>query len=449
MTRFTVLLISALALPAAALGPNDFAWRWSLEGDADHAIYRVALTAPLYRALHRTDGGDVLITDVDGQAVPFARLPAKRLVEPRQASVALDFEQRKHAANDEQSHLPGLELHHRGTTLVMGPTGRVRPDDAWGRLLFEALIAAPPQLPPLPQQRLHLSVLSDRPVELDCRLREANSDAPARTRMNLTAVADSRPLRLSASAVLAADEALPAGWHLACYGQTLPRSFELESVIIEAEGRRLHAGHIDLQPEITADEEQAGVFHFKLGGPFVIEQARIEPLQANVLTRVRLQSRPDDQAAWRPRGELTVATLAAVDTPRRSMSLDGTHRDRNWRLISDPALGNAPAVTLRARAEELVFLAQGRPPWRLYAGGLKASSGLPVNALLDEAVESLGPAWEWPRIVPTNRTRAAGEAALAEPSDPVDWQRLLLWLILALAAALLAVMAIRLLRQDG
>lgn len=31
MTRFTVLLICALAVPAAALGPDDFAWRWSLK----------------------------------------------------------------------------------------------------------------------------------------------------------------------------------------------------------------------------------------------------------------------------------------------------------------------------------------------------------------------------------------------------------------------------------
>jgi len=453
MKYLAAIALLLLALPAgAALTGEDFAWRWALDvdrsdADGDHAVFRVSLSQEIYQALHRPDAADVLITDAAGRPVPFARLPAAMLCQQQQTVLPLTFRAREHREEPDNQALPGLELQHKDTRLIVRSPGDTQPDDAWGRLLFEALIAAPESRPQSERQRLHLSFLSDRPVRLDCRLRAADSDEPARTRLPLTVQADSRPLRLVASTALGGDQAWPAAWHVSCYGNALPQDFGLESVALKATETIEYRRHITLQPALVADTGQDGAFHFELNGPYRIDRISLQPAQANVLSRVEVQSRPDEQAPWQRRGTVTMSTLDSEAQWSASIGLGARHRDRHWRSVSVPALDHAPAIELEARAEELVFLAQGQRPWQLYAGSLRPSSTLSVEALLDEAVQQLGPAWQWPLIVPTGRLEAAGESALVEPDDPLPWQRGLLWMVLILGGVILVLMAVRLLRQ--
>jgi len=448
MTRLFPVLALLLPLPAvAAPGEDDFVWQWSLTPKADSALYRVQLTRPVYRVLHRGDAADVMITDAGGQPVPFARLAPAMLRQTRSEEVPLGFSTRRRFA-DNDDHRPELELEHGGTRLVVRSHADARPDDTRGQLVFEALVAAPTERPELPRRQLRFSFLSDRASALDCRVRASDDDEPARTRLGLRSAADTRPLRLVGEVDPLSAKDAQQGWHVTCYGRELPPGFRLESVTLYTEGVIDHGSRHTLAPEPTADPQRRGVYDFELEGPLVVERIDIAPRQANVLTRIRIQSRSDPQQSWRPRQEATLSNLEADGEHRVSITLDGEHRDRFWRLQSDPALNRPPQIEIEARAEELVFLAQGQAPWRLHSGGLQAGPTVSVASLLQEAVQRVGPAWQWPLLQPRNRREGAGDAALVAPRDPLPWQRLLLWSILAAGAAALVTMSIRLLRQN-
>lgn len=439
------LVITAIA--AAESGSRDFAWRWSLTPGQDSSLYRVQLTREVYSALHRQDAADVMISGADGRPVPFARMTPGMLRETRSEALALDFSSRFHR-RDEATARPELELQHQDTRLIVRSRADARPDDAPGRLLFEALAAAPAERPDLPVRTLGFSFLSDRRARLDCRVRASDSDEPARTRLDLQPAADTRPLRLRGKVAPPTAETEPEGWHLACYGNELPSDFRLESVTLATEGVISHRRWHELTPEAAADPEQPGIHGFELDGPLIVERITLQARQANVIASVRIRSRPDESSTWRERGRATLSNLESATDGSLSIALEGDHRDRFWQITSEPALDRPPTIELRARAEELAFLAQGEAPWQLHAGSRQASSTIPVARLLDEAVERLGPAWQWPRVQPLDREEAAGEAALVEPPDPLPWRRILLWCVLAAGAVVLVAMAARLLRRD-
>lgn len=448
MTRLVLLLALMFTLPAVAgPGEDDFVWRWSLTPDEDSALYRVQFTRPVYRDLHRPDAADVMITDADGQPVPFARLAPAMLRQTRSEELPLGFSTRRRSAGNDDRR-PELELEHDGTRLVVRSHADARPDDTRGQLLFEALVAAPAERPEWPRRQLRFSFLSDRASALDCRVRASDADEPARTRLGLRPAADTRPLRLVGEVDPPSAGDAQQGWHVTCYGQELPPGFRLESVRLHAAGTIDHGSSHALTPELKADPERPGIYDFELEGPLVVERIEIAPRQANVLARIRILSRSDQQQPWRSRQEATLSNLEANVEGSVSIELDGEHRDRFWRLQSDPPLSQPPQIELAARAEELVFLAQGKAPWQLHVGGLQAGPTVSVASLLQEAVDRVGPAWQWPLLQPKNRREGGGDAALVEPRDPVPWQRMLLWSILAAGAAALVVMSVRLLRQN-
>ena len=374
LTLMSLLLVTA-ASAAAEPGRQDFAWRWSLTPAPDSPIYRVPLTREVYRALNRGDAADVLISDADGRPVPFASLTPGLLRETRREAIALDFSTRFHR-RDNTTARPELELQHQDTRLIVRSRADARPDDAPGRLLFEALAAAPAapdESPDLPVQKLAFSFLSDRQARLDCRVRASDSDEPAHTRLDLQPAADTRPLRLRGEVAAPMAENAPAGWHLACYGNELPSDFRLESVTLATEGVISHRRWHELTPEPVAEPEQPGVHGFELDGPYIVERITLKARQANVITSVQVRSRRDPSSPWRQRGRATLSNLEFAADDSLSIALEGDHRDRFWQITSQPALDRPPAVELRARAEELAFLAQGEGPWQLYAGGRQAS----------------------------------------------------------------------------
>lgn len=75
------VLLAALAMglqaqPSTALKYTDFAWRASLTTPPDASLVRVELPAPALGALQSRTLNDVRIFDAQGQALPFAVLPA-------------------------------------------------------------------------------------------------------------------------------------------------------------------------------------------------------------------------------------------------------------------------------------------------------------------------------------------------------------------------------------
>ena len=116
-------------------------------------------------------------------------------------------------------------------------------------------------------------------------------------------------------------------------------------------------------------------------------------------------------------------------------------RDRQWRVASKPALAKAPTLQLQYRPERFVLLAQGPRPYTLVAGSVRAArEDYPVQAAL---AASNTP----PQPATLGEGSEAGGAAAMAPKRGEDWQRWVLWAVLALGACLVLLVSLRVLRQ--
>ena len=446
-----IVLCAGIALTLAgplwgesALDPADeFAWSWQLSPERTERVWRIALTPAIVESLHREAGDDLLLTDADHHPVPFSRIPDDRLIETMTERQTLEAR----AAildDDDQAASTDLELvlHHDGSRLsVRAPRSEARVDRQ-GRRVFEALIGAPSDFTNLPRRRLLLELESEQPARLDCWLRDADDDGPATRRVGFTETLDTRPRRYRAE--LGMDN-LPDAWHLACYGSHAPPSLRL--VLAELEGSRTidHRQELAVQPEVERDEEESALT-FTLDGPYRVRSLRLDSPEANLVSTIRVYSRSQPEQAWQRRGQFTLSTLdkglSALD-----WSVARQVRDRHWRLIADPPLRQLPRVTIGTDREELAFLAQGRPPWKLYTGSRQGTLESAGANWLERSGDQLPPAWNWPMIAIDERSLAGGPAVLEPAPEPLPWQRYALWLVLATGALVVILLAIQLIRQ--
>jgi hypothetical protein len=400
----------------------------------------VPLTDEVMGSLHRSDADDLLVTDGEGRPIPFQRLPERFLTENLSRRQRLSL--RASPVDTEQPKRPGLELEltHRDTRLVVHPPAIEQRLGDRDRLVFEALIAGASAPPGMDAHRLRLELLSPSDLRLDCRLRDAADDGPASRRVHLNEFGDSRPRRFLAGVEL---DTLPPAWHLACYGRAAVPELDLTDAWLVSEGERRHRAVEQLAPALAADPEHAGAYEFSLDGPYRVRALALEVGAPNIVSSVRVLSRGRADRPWQARGALTLSTLPEARQAR--LEVDPAKRHRFWRLISEPALRDAPGLRLETPVEELVFLAQGPSPWKLYAGSRQAVGSTAGVSLLDNAVGALGPAWQWPELAPQARAEAAGPEVLEPPVEPTDWRRLGLWLVLIAGAVLVAGLALRLL----
>src|SRR5690242_20240668 len=90
LTRLGLAIaVVVLALDAAAQTPRDFAWRYSLATEGEHAYYALRLPAAVYEGAVRDDLGDLRIFNGDGSAVPYAMLPLPAPARERPETVEL------------------------------------------------------------------------------------------------------------------------------------------------------------------------------------------------------------------------------------------------------------------------------------------------------------------------------------------------------------------------
>jgi hypothetical protein len=447
VARSLVLAILLLHLPAwlGAEIDQQFAWSWPLNPSQEERVWRVRLGTDQLDALHQPDGSDLALVDADGAPIPLFRLPDSFLIE--RLTRQLDLQSQSMILDDPEQDTEGLELvlHHDGTRLTVRSPQTTRQLDRDGRLVFEALIAAPGDDQSLNQKHLRLELGSEQSIALDCRLRDADDEQPATQRLRFQAVTDSRPRRFLAEMPV---EDLPRAWHLACYGQQVPADLSLTGAVLESKSEQNHQDTTWVQPQLDPSEDQPGAMEFKLGGPYRLRAIRLDSDQANLLSTVSIRSRTHPNRPWRQRGQMTFSTLDE-STSELELSAMAETRDRYWQLQAEPALREFPEVSVEVVLEELVFLAQGRSPWVLFAGSRLPGERSNPTVMLEQTVAQLGPAWTWPVMVPGERTVAGGEDVLEAPPEPIPWQRYLLWLALIVGAGLVVVLAVSLLRTPA
>lgn len=205
---------------------------------------------------------------------------------------------------------------------------------------------------------------------------------------------------------------------------------------------------------IAMPASSGSAIEFENPGRFPVTLVDVQ-VAANSTSDWSVESRDRSDAPWQRRLPTRVY-YQLTDAGERSRSapveLGASHRDRHWRLVSTTAVRQTPTLHLGYRPETLVFLAQGEAPFTLVAGSANAHQPqAPVADVLASQRARHGADWRPPSAALGERTERDGEAALQAVAVEVkrDWQTWLLWAVLILGAALVAGLALSLLRRAG
>jgi hypothetical protein len=184
-------------------------------------------------------------------------------------------------------------------------------------------------------------------------------------------------------------------------------------------------------------------FVFDLGAHLPIQRVDLQLAEANSVVVADLYTRKDSSDAW---NFVTRARFYRIHTPRGDDQNEPVdvplNPHRSWLArIANPASVGAPALIAAWHPSEVVFLAQGAPPFLLAYG---SGSSIAERTNLAPFISNIA-------VQPAtlgNAQELGGAARLAGPRPPFPRRRWVLWLILLAALAVLSYMAVRLFK-DG
>ncbi len=185
---------------------------------------------------------------------------------------------------------------------------------------------------------------------------------------------------------------------------------------------------------------------YSTGGYFPADQFNIRLPEQNALAEFIISSRPDDQAAWQRRTSLLVwqLTVDGVKLESGRLTLPPV-TDRFWRLETE-AGSAAPVLELGWLPGQLVFMAQGEPPYTLAYG----RAGLePARSQVGQLLKAAEPVSGGKLVAAAEagpQRVLAGQAAL-ELKKEIPWRVWLLWAGLIAGVLAVGAMAWKLFRE--
>jgi len=207
-------------------------------------------------------------------------------------------------------------------------------------------------------------------------------------------------------------------------------------------------------PAEPADAGRPPAFHYRLPAALLVDAVKVELADDNSLARVAVFSLEHNGAAerWASRASFVAFRLRqdGATIGNDDQAVLPARAARDWRIAPATPLAQAPALSVAYVPQRLVFLAQGKAPFRLVAGSATARRGdYPIDAALASLRSGRAQDWQPPLATLGARATLAGDAALAPAPVPRDWKTWLLWGVLVGAALLIAAMALSLVRGGG
>lgn len=437
----TLLMLGLLATGAAhAATPQDYAWQWPIQAEGDAAAYVLELDADVLANVKRSDLRDLAVFNAKGEPVPFAPWPAERKDEARREPLAWlhvplpapgqpdSLELR--LERDADGRLRGLDLRADAGT----PLPAQQHD-----LLVDRGEDEPPVL-----SRLHVQLdpVALRPINLRVHVSASNDlDRWETVGSGLPLVAlDDNGLRIE-RLQLDIEPTRARYLRLTIQGEgnwPAIEGLQAERLIAGSDGRAWKS--LELAGTPVAD--QPGTFAYASPAPVAIERLDLRLAGTNSVSAVALNAREPGSEWWQSVANFTAFRLGSGKDEVRHVAPEvGLHREREWQVASRPALAQAPTLVLTYQPDRFVMLAQGEGPFMLVAGsGRAAREDYPVQAAL--AASSTPPK---PATLGA-RSESGGTQALS-PKRGEDWQRWVLWAVLAVGAGLVLVVSLRVLRQ--
>lgn len=433
-------LATALAHPVqAAATPDDYAWQWPIQTEGEGAALVLELDVEVLQHVTRGDLRDIAAFNARGEPVPFAPWPAEAredeeldtlpwlrvpLPAPGQSdSLAMRLER------DAEGNLRGLELR---------TADGVSPPEEQHDLLIDRG-QDPPDV-----SVIHVELAETAALPVNLRVRISASD----DLVDWQRIGNGQPLvalddnGLRIERLQLEFDATPARYlRLAIEGDgSWPALTALKGE------RRIDAGDgrewKQLELEGVSVGEEPGVYDFETPGPIAVERVDLTLADANSVAAAQIGAKNAGEDWWRPVANFAAFRLGAgKDEVRHIPPAIDPRRDRQWRLTTQPALARSPKLLLGYRPERFVLLAQGPGPYLLAAGSARAErEDYPVKAAIEASSTPPSPASLGTKM------EAGGEQALL-PKRGEDWQRWLLWAVLAVGAALVLLVSLKVLRH--
>ncbi len=497
MSRLGITLAAALAAvvsgrvaattaePLPPLDPAAFAAAWPIVAEGTAVAFRIELPPAVYAQATRANLGDVVVVDSDGRAVPTARIAHGVLTERSSLSQKLGAKEIQRRSRADGAGAASLDDGDLRVDVERDGRGHVRVvvDDAAPKL----------QLVPPPDSGADSAVLrrvdhawkliAVRRIEprLVIGFEPLSNDAgKSWTRVSfefdsldtgplprcwLTGGGDRgnaarwhlplemHPLDGDRGGILDADLTLDGRWPaqaaLECYGPGVTDGFRLlDTQVGGQQTRTLTRSHSITLTGTASGSGRSGSYDYDPSAPLPFSAADIRVDDANVIAELSLQSGNDARAAFTARGGGTVQTLKAEGS---DLHLDfGAQRDRRWRVVSTPPLPSPPKLALSWQGEYLMFLAQGKPPFRLIAGNARPFQTPPqVDNLLAEIAKTMGSDWVPPEATLSEQVTLAGERAREPRIRGEQWTRWTLWGLLVVGVLAVGFMVMKLLNEPA
>lgn len=446
MMRKLAFLTLLAAGTAHAQSPDDFAWQWPILLDGEGGAHHLVLDETVYARITRADLRDLAVVNANGESVPFAPLDEARTLREQRAELRwLRVPTPEQGQSD--SFLLRLARDGNGNLRDLQLESQQRDATTASSDLLVDLGEEPPEVASL---YVALDDAVTRPVNLRVDVLESGDLAnwnPLGSGLALVAMEDNglriERLRLDfhPSAQRYLRLRLPAGIDWPAITSLQQASFASESDA---------PGVATLTLEGLPVPGSPGSFDYRSTGPLPVQQLDLTLAQANTVAAVYFTSRAQVDGPWLDRGRTTAFRLGGGDGEDETVHLPteiSVTRDRHWRVVTEPALTQAPALVLAYRPDRFALLSQGPAPYTLLAGSARTERpDYPVRAALSAAAARQAPGWQPPLArLGEGSVAAGGQAALAPDRGP-EHRRWLLWAVLAVGAALVLVVSIRVLR---
>ena len=438
-----------MAVDAAAVDTpksEDYAWRFPVRLEAQSDVHLLTLTPEIYRSVFDPGFGDLRLVTRDGREVSFGPLPAPRLERWRETPWAMQkmgviYEPMFNAmpqafparANELDNESYGLKLRQREyaahATLKLRSNAR--------------------QSLPIRALRIEWSASSDLPEGTRWWVESGNRDQAVVFPDRVSTRYDASSGRGESRLIFLAQDLIELH-ELRVHVQAVPSSLSFDATFAEYEpDPDLYRHSVLLTPFQFHDlpEHSQG---FALDGLYPVHAVAIELAAGDALASVNLFARDTNAPWWQGMGSTTAFDVKVdrAQFERGRIIFDPT-RNRQWQLRSTPALTAPPKLHAYYRPDQFLIAHRGPDELTLFAGHRTARrQHYPVEPLIHDLRNRLGDHWQPEAASLGARIEVKGNAALKAPPPPPPYRKWALWIALVLGAAMIAWMAISLLKES-
>ena len=427
--------VSGSAL-AADLKPADFAYGLLVETPGEDAGYRVPLPVAVYQTAVRADLGDLRVFNSQGEVVPYALERPDAGTSVRQAVPLPLF----HLKDTSAAALDAVRITVESGKSAVNVQTPGSPSVAAASYLLDARAMNTPVAALILQW-------PDDAADFAGRMQVEAGDTLGQWRR----IASAAPVaNLHAQGEHLVERRLEIGptqakfWRLSWVGAEAP--FGLTGVLAEPARETLEAARASVMVPGKAVSGQGRELEFDLGASPPVDRVNLELPELNTTVAVDLLSRADPKAQWRPVVHAGLYRLKSAGTELRNGPIHiAPDTDRYWLARIDArggSIGNGvPRLSAGWVAQNVVFLARGSGPYLIAYGSATVGPA-------DMSLDSLPKAAEIGNATAAAPTLLGGRERLRPPTS-VPWRNGLLWVILVVAAGILAAMVVRLSKEIG